>query len=315
MWKPNLVKPVIFIVGPTASGKTQLSIQIAKAIESEIISADSRYFYRMMDIGTAKPGSSEMDDIQHHLIDIANPDETISVAIFKQKVTSIINQMHLDQKTPIVVGGTGQYVHAILHNWEMPVVEADHRMRIILEKYAEKHGKLKLFEFLQKVDPDAAKLIDYRNLRRTVRALEVILKTGHRFSNQRKKESPIYSHKMIGIRWDRSILYQRIDDRIESMIENGFITEVRMLNDLGYSPDLPSMSAIGYREISAHIQGAISLDEAIMLMKRNSRTYVRRQANWFKDNDPNIHWFEGRELDIHKIVETLESNHGWIIPG
>lgn len=315
MWKPDLEKPVIFIVGPTASGKTQLSIQIARAIGSEIISADSRYFYRMMDIGTAKPDASEMDNIRHHLIDIADPDETISVALFKQKVAEIIDQMHLNEKIPIVVGGTGQYIHAILHNWEMPVVEADHRMRIILEQYAEHYGKLKLFEFLQKVDPEAAKIIDYRNLRRTVRAVEVILKTGQRFSNQRKRESPIYSHKMIGIRWDRSILYQRIDDRIEKMIENGFIKEVRMLNELGYSPDLPSMSGIGYREITAYIHGEISLDEAIMLMKRNSRTYVRRQANWFKDNDPTIQWFEGSELDIQKIIENLKSDQGWIRPG
>lgn len=314
MWKPDLLKPVIFIVGPTASGKTNLSIQIAQAINSEIISADSRYFYRMMDIGTAKPHVKEMENIKHYMIDIADPDETISLAIFKQNVTNIIGQMHKEWKVPIIVGGTGQYVHAVLHNWEMPVAEADHRLRNHLEKYAENHGKLKLYEFLQKVDPEAAKFIDYRNLRRTIRAVEVMIKTGHRFSNQRRKESPIYSHKIIGIRWDRSVLYQRIDERIKKMMESGFIDEVKRLHDLGYSSALPSMSAIGYREITGYIQGKISLDEAVVLMKRNSRTYVRRQANWFKDSDPDIRWFDGNELDFQRIINFLKSENGWIKP-
>ncbi len=312
MWKLDLLKPVIFIVGPTASGKTRLSIQIAKALGSEIISADSRYFYRMMNIGTAKPGLAEMGNIKHHMINIADPDETISVAVFKQDITKLIGQMHQEHKIPIVVGGTGQYVHAVLHNWEMPEVEADHRLRSQLEKYAENLGKLKLYEFLQKIDPQAAKLIDYRNLRRTIRAIEVMLKTGERFSNQRRKLPPIFSHKIIGIRWDRSILYKRIDDRIEKMIENGIIEEVKKLQNLGYSPTLPSMSAIGYREIAGFIQGDITLDEAILLMKRNSRTYVRRQANWFKDNDPNIRWFEGNDLVISKVVNYIKADVGWI---
>ncbi len=314
MWMPDLLNPVIFVVGPTASGKTNLSIQIAKALDSEIISADSRYFYRMMDIGTAKPDRKEMQNIKHHMIDIADPDETISLAIFKQDVTKIIDQMHQKRKVPIIVGGTGQYVHAVLHNWEMPAAEADYRLRDYLEAFAENHGKLKLYEFLEKVDPDAAKIIDYRNLRRTIRAIEVMLKTGHRFSIQRRKESTIYSHKTIGIRWDRSILYQRIDERIEKMIETGLIDEVKKLQNLGYSSALPSMSAIGYKEISKYIQGEISLDEAIVLIKRNSRTYVRRQANWFKADDPNIRWFDGDELDIQQIIDFLKSEEEWIKP-
>lgn len=314
MWKPDLIKPVIFIVGSTASGKTNLSIQIAKAIDSEIISADSRYFYRWMDIGTAKPHITEMDNIKHYMIDIADPDESISVATFKQQVTQIISQMHQEDKIPIVVGGTGQYVHAILHNWDMPVVEADSRLRKYLEIYTEKHGKLKLYNFLQQVDPDAARIIDYRNLRRTIRAIEVMIKTGQPFSQQRRKESPIYSHKIIGIQWERAILYQRIDDRIEKMIDMGFIKEVKRLLDLGYSSVLPSMSAIGYREITDYFHGEISLDEAIVLIKRNSRTYVRRQANWFKLNDPNIKWFDGPELDVQKVIEYLKLDVGWKIP-
>lgn len=314
MWMHNIQKPVIFIVGPTASGKTNLSIKLAITLNTEIISADSRYFYRKMDIGTAKPDANELANIKHHMIDIANPDETISVAIFKQQVTEIITNMHQESKIPIIVGGTGQYIHAILHNWEMSELASDKRLREILENYATLYGKLKLYEFLQKIDPEAAKIIDFRNLRRTVRAIEVIMKTGHRFSEQRRKEASIYNQKIIGIRWDRSILYQRIDHRIETMIQNGFIEEVRRLLDLGYSSDLPSMSAIGYRELAGYIKGENTLDEAIMLMKRNSREYVRRQANWFKANDPNIKWFEGDELDYRKIVDYIKSETGWIKP-
>ncbi|PKO10700.1 MAG: tRNA (adenosine(37)-N6)-dimethylallyltransferase MiaA [Chloroflexi bacterium HGW-Chloroflexi-2] len=314
MWKRNLEKPVIFIVGPTASGKTTLSIQLATILNTEVISADSRYFYRMMDIGTAKPDENEMGNIKHHMINIADPDETISVAVFKEQVTEIIAKMHQESKIPIVVGGTGQYIHAILHNWEMPELESDHELRELLENYAERFGKLKLYEFLQKVDPEAAKIIDFRNLRRTVRAIEVMLKTGYRFSEQRKQQASCYSQKIIGIRWDRSVLYQRIDGRIEKMIENGFIEEVRRLIDLGYSSKLPSMSAIGYRELAGYIQGENSLEEAIILMKRNSRTYVRRQSNWFKDNDPNIKWFESDGLDYRIVVDYIKSEGGWIKP-
>lgn len=314
MWKLSLQKPVIFIVGPTASGKTNLSIQLATILNTEIISADSRYFYRMMNIGTAKPDANEMANIKHHMIDIANPDETISVAVFKQKLTEIITNLHQESKIPIVVGGTGQYIHAILHNWEMPELASDQRLREILENYATLYGKLKLYDFLQKIDPEAAKIIDFRNLRRTVRAIEVIMKTGHRFSEQRRKEASIYNQKIIGIHWDRDVLYQRIDHRIETMIQNGFIEEVKRLLDLGYSSDLPSMSAIGYRELAGYIQGENTLEEAIILMKRNSRTYVRRQANWFKDNDPNIKWFEGGELDYRKVVDYIKSEAGWMKP-
>jgi len=314
MLLPDLEKPVIFIVGPTASGKTSLSIQLAKRFDSEIISADSRYFYRKMDIGTAKPSNEELGTVKHYLIDIADPDESVSVAEFKQAVNKIISNLHNRNKIPFVVGGTGQYIHAILKNWKMPEIEADHQLRIILERFAEQHGKLRLFEFLEKFDPDSARLIDYRNVRRTIRAVEVMLKTGQKFSAQRSKEGSPFSKKIIGIYWTREVLYQRIDQRIEMMIENGFIDEVRTLLASNYSPDLPSMSAIGYREIVAFIRGEISLDEAIVLMKRNSRQFVRRQANWFKENDPDIKWFEGNSLNLLNIGDYLISEQGWIRP-
>ena len=309
---PELEQPVIFIVGPTASGKTGLSIQLAKFFDSEVISADSRYFYRKMNIGTAKPNEEELDSVKHYMIDIADPDETLSVAEFKLMVTEIISKTHQQKKIPIVVGGTGQYIHALLNNWGMPEIEADHKLRENLENYAKLYGKFRLFEFLNKFDPDSARIIDYRNLRRTIRAVEVMLKTGQKFSDQRAKKASPYSKKIIGIHWSREVLYQRIDDRIEMMIKNGFIDEVRLLLDIGYSSDIPSMSAIGYREIAAFICGEITLDEACVLMRRNSRQYVRRQANWFKENDPEIKWFDGESLEIRHVVNYLISDQNWI---
>jgi len=222
----EVAKPVIFLVGPTASGKTSLSIQIAKFLETEIISADSRYFYCKMDIGTAKPSLKEMDGIRHHMIDIADPSETISVAFFKEETEKIISDLHEKQKIPIVVGGTGQYIHAIIHNWSMPQIEPEPKLREFLEKYAAEHGKEKLYKYLEKYDPEAAEIIDFRNVRRTIRAIEVIIKTGRRFSTLRKASTSLYDQKIIGIHWDREELYRRIDQRIEEMIANGFIEEV-----------------------------------------------------------------------------------------
>ena len=314
MLQGELVQPVLFIVGATASGKTDLSIKLAKYFGTEIISADSRYFYKTMNIGTAKPGKSETGNIIHHQVDIADPDETISVAEYKLQVTSIIDHLHRQGMFPIVVGGTGQYVHAILHNWKMPVVEPDLLLREKLENYANKHGKLKLFEILAKIDPESASIIDYRNSRRTIRALEVIFKTGIRFSEQRQKDLSPYTTKIIGINWSREELYQRIDQRIARMIDQGLIEEVESLLNRGYSMDLPSMSAIGYREIARYLKKESSLDEAIILMKRNSRRYVRRQANWFKTNDPEIRWFEGNNLNFNLVVEYIEGNSGWKKP-
>lgn len=310
----KLIRPVLFIIGPTASGKTDLSIKLAEYLDTEVISADSRYFYRMMNIGTAKPGKDETGNIIHHMIDIADPDETISVAEYKLKVTPILEGLHSRKKIPMIVGGTGQYVHAILHNWTMPVVEPDFKLREILEEYAKKNGKLRLFEVLEKIDPDAAKIIDYRNLRRTIRALEVILKTGYRFSAQRQKDLSPYSTKLIGNNWPREVLYERIDQRIKQMIDQGFIEEVEILLSKGYSIDLPSMSAIGYREIASYLQNEITLDEAIILMKRNSRRYVRRQANWFKIDDPDIKWFESKAIDLSSIIKFIKSETEWKIP-
>jgi len=283
--------PVTVIVGPTAVGKTAFAIELAKIANAEIVSADSRYFYRGMDIGTAKPTPEERQSIPHHLIDVANPDETWSLALFQQKAYDAITSIHERGKNVIVVGGTGQYIRALLQGWSPPTMEVDLVMRAVLEDWANEIGPMEIHKKLAILDPIAAGKIDYRNVRRTIRALEVIFGSGQRFSEQRKVTESPYSFLILGLNRSRSSLYQRIDQRIDQMIRQGFIEEVAGLLEKGYSPALPSMSAIGYREISAYLNHEISLDEAIRLIKQRTRNFVRRQANWFKTNDPQIHWF------------------------
>ena len=283
--------PVTVIVGPTAVGKTAFAIELAKIANAEIVSADSRYFYRGMDIGTAKPTPEERQSIPHHLIDVADPDETWSLALFQQKAYDAIASIHERGKNVIVVGGTGQYIRALLQGWSPPTMEADLVMRAVLEDWANEIGPMEIHKKLAILDPIAAEKIDYRNVRRTIRALEVIFGSGQRFSEQRKVTESPYSFLILGLNRSRSSLYQRIDQRIDQMIRQGFIEEVAGLLEKGYSPTLPSMSAIGYREISAYLNHEISLDEAIRLIKQRTRNFVRRQANWFKTNDPQIHWF------------------------
>jgi len=314
MFWNNIVNPLIIIVGPTASGKTALSIELARAINGEIVSADSRYFYRDMNIGTAKPSELEMKSVQHHLIDVANPDETWSLAKFQKEALRVIDQILQGEKFPILVGGTGQYIYSVMHAWSMPAQERNDQLRRILENAKFDSGRDNLYEFLKKVDPTAASQIDQRNFRRTLRAVEVILLTGRRFSDQRSVSSSKYSRKMIGLKVERSELYARIDQRIENMIENGLIDEVEKLISKGYSPINSSMSAIGYREIYQYINGTINLEEAIRLMKRNTREFVRRQANWFKENDDQIRWFHHHDELLEEIISYLKSDYGWQKP-
>jgi tRNA dimethylallyltransferase len=304
-------KPVVLLVGPTAVGKTALSLEIAQALQAEIISADSRLFYRGMDIGTAKPSLAERGDIPHHLIDVADPDETWSLALFQREARAIIADIQARGKLPLVVGGTGQYVRAISEGWQVPAQQPDTHMRAALEDWAQEIGAEGLHQRLALLDPTAAAAIDWRNQRRTVRALEVIFNSGRRFSAQRTKGSLPYQYKMIGLKRERPDLYERVDARIEQMLADGFEKEVRALLEKGYSPDAPALSAIGYREMIEYVQGKISLDEAVMLIKRRTRVFVRRQANWFKESDPRIRWFDAARDNDQAIIEFIMSGEGW----
>jgi tRNA dimethylallyltransferase len=272
-------------------------------MNGEIISADSRLFYRGMDIGTAKPSRAELARVPHYLIDIVNPDETLSLAVFQEKAKSIIADIHARGKLPFLVGGTGQYVRAVTQGWTPPEVTADERLRCVLEKLKEERGLEWLHARLQSLDPEAAAKIDARNVRRMVRALEVILTTGRKFSEQRGQVDSPYHLITIGLTRPRPELYQRVDERIDLMFANGLVDEVKGLLEKGYSPTLPSMSAIGYRECVSVVKGKLTIDQAKVEMKRVTRIFVRRQANWFKESDPNIKWFKV-ENGVGKEIET-----------
>lgn len=299
--------PLILIVGPTAVGKTDLAIQLANRMNGEIVSADSRLFYRGMDIGTAKPTQEEMQRVPHHLIDIANPDETLSLAVFQQKAAEIIADIHSRKKLPFLVGGTGQYVRAVTQGWSPPEVEPDEALRSELEKEVEEKGIYWLHDGLKTLDPQAAENIDARNYRRTIRALEVILTTGKKFSEQRGQSESPYHLITVGLTRPRVELYERVDKRIDMMFANGFLEEVRNLLAKGYSPSLSTMSAIGYRECIRVLHGELSEERAKAEIRRATRVFVRRQANWFKESDPNIRWFrveEGVTDSIHAYIQS-----------
>ena len=305
-------KPVVVLVGPTAVGKTALSLQVAEALQAEIISADSRLFYRGMDIGTAKPTPAERGDIPHYLIDVADPDQTWSLALFQREAKAIIADIQARGKLPLVVGGTGQYVRAITEGWQVPAQQPDTRMRAALESWAAEIGGEELHRRLALLDPQAAHAIDWRNQRRTVRALEVIFNSGRPFSAQRTKGSLPYQYKLIGLKRDRTDLYARVDARIEGMLVDGFEMEVRALLDKGYSAEAPALSAIGYREMIEYVQGKISLEEAVLLIKRRTRVFVRRQANWFKESDARIRWFDAARVTGEAIIDFIMSGEGWL---
>lgn len=296
-------QPLVLIVGPTAVGKTELAIQMAERLDGEIVSADSRLFYRGMDIGTAKPSREEQARVPHHLIDIAEPDEILSLAVFQQKAHEAIAQIHARNKLPLLVGGTGQYIRAVTEGWTPPEVVPNEQLRNELEAEKETHGIYWLHDKLKALDEEAAGKIDARNYRRTIRALEVILTTGKKFSEQRGQSDAPYRLITIGLARPRPELYARVDARIEAMFANGFLDEVKGLVEKGYSPALPTMSAIGYRECVAVLEGRMKLEEAKQAIGRVTRVFVRRQANWFKESDPAIRWFNVEE-DVSRQVET-----------
>ncbi|MGH2582402.1 MAG: tRNA (adenosine(37)-N6)-dimethylallyltransferase MiaA [Anaerolineales bacterium] len=299
--------PLVALLGPTAVGKTEIAIEIAQYIGGEIVSADSRLFYQGMDIGTAKPTAHQRKRVPHHLIDVAEPDEIWSLAQFQAAAHQTIADIHKRGRVPIVVGGTGQYLRALLEGWSPPSVPGNPDLRRALETWSSDIGKKALHARLAIVDQEAARKIDPRNQRRTLRALEVIFTTGKRFSDQKKKTETPYSVLEIGLTRPRVELYARIDARIDRMLQEGWLDEVSKLLAKGYSPELPSLSAIGYKELVQHLNGEISLDEATTAIKRRTRQFVRRQAAWFKPKDPNIYWVDVSFPDsISKIENRIK---------
>jgi len=303
------MEKLVILVGPTASGKTSTAIAIAKELGAEIISADSRYFYQELEIGTAKPTLEEMGSIPHYLIDVTSLNEEWNLAIFQERVKEIIQDINSRGKIPILVGGTGQYIRAVTEGWKIPKQIPDKKIRDALINWANQIGSEQLHKRLAVIDPEAAKNIDHRNMRRTIRALEVIFLTGSRFSEQRKKLPVSYDLLTLGIAMPRSELYARIDARIDQMILDGFIEEVKHLLSQGFRAQLLKIGPIGYQEITRFLDGEITLEDAILLIRRKTRLFVRRQANWFKPDGPEIKWFQYDEQVVKKMVDYIHFHY------
>ncbi|CCQ93090.1 tRNA isopentenylpyrophosphate transferase [[Clostridium] ultunense Esp] len=285
-------KDLLALVGPTAVGKTALSIDLAKKINGEIISSDSMQIYKYMDIGTAKIRKEEMEDIPHYLIDIVYPDEEFTVADYKYNAEKYINEINNAGKMPIIVGGTGLYLNSLVYELKFTRVEPNEKFRKKYNEIADIHGNQYLFEKLCKVDEISAKRINPNDRKRIIRALEIYYETGKPMSYYNKdfrKEVDKYNLAMIGLTMDRTTLYSRINKRVDMMIIEGLVEEVNKLLAMGYNKELVSMQGIGYKEIIWYLEGNLSLNEAIEILKRNTRRFAKRQLTWFKRDD-RIYW-------------------------
>jgi tRNA dimethylallyltransferase len=297
---------LIAIEGPTAVGKTALAIELAERFDGEIIGADSRQVYRFMDIGSATPTSAERSRVPHHLIDIVAPDETLTLGQYKELATGCIYDIVRRGKLPLIVGGTGLYLKAIIEGWTIPEVAPDYALRERLLADASAQGNAALYEKLLAVDPVAAGKVDPRNVRRVVRYLEVYHATGQPISSRQHKIAPPYDLLQIGLTLPRAELYQRIDARVDAMMAQGLLDEVRRLVDMGYDPDLPALSGFGYRQLIRHVLGGISLTDAIEETKKESRRFVRRQYAWFPLADQNILWLHAGNGAVTQASEAVE---------
>lgn len=297
--------PLLVLVGPTGVGKTALAVLLARRLGGEIVSADSRQVYRDMDIGTAKPTPEEQAQARHHLIDIVDPDKDFGLATYQELAYAAIDDIFERNLTPLLVGGTGQYVRAVVEGWNIPRVPPDETLRDELFAQAEREGHQALYEKLLALDPTAQKLIDARNVRRVVRALEVCLKSGRPFSEQRGQSPPPYRVVQIGLTLEREALYRRIDARIEQMIARGLVGEVQTLLDRGYDWTLPALSSLGYGQFKGYFEGTTSLDDCVALIKKETRRFIRHQYNWFRLGDPSIHWFDASETSPEQIASSI----------
>lgn len=299
--------PLIVIVGPTGVGKTALAVRLALTVGGEIVSADSRQVYRYMDVGTAKPTAQERAQVPHHLIDVVDPDQTLTLAEYRELATAAIADIAGRRRVPLLVGGTGLYVRAVAEGWTVPRVPPNPVLRQLLLERAEKEGAAALYAELQAVDAPAAARIDPRNVRRVVRALEVYHGSGQPISAQQRRERPPYRALWIGLTMPRGELYARVDARIERMLAAGWVREVEDLVTRGYSLELPALSALGYREIGCYLRGETSLEEAVALIKRHTRRFIRHQYAWFGLADPRLHWFDASQPCLGAVWELVQS--------
>ncbi|MFC2058167.1 tRNA (adenosine(37)-N6)-dimethylallyltransferase MiaA [Chloroflexota bacterium] len=297
---------LITILGPTAVGKSSLALELCQELNGEIVSADSRQVYRYMDIGTAKASQEEQALVPHHLIDVVNPDQDFSLALYQKITLEAIAGIERKEKKPFLVGGSGLYVWSLVEGWRIPQVPPDLDFRKELEDRAQSQGGEDLHSELKKLDPAAAESIDPRNIRRVIRALEVC-RQGANFSQLGGKK-PFFCPLIIGLTTERADLYQRIDNRVDIMIKQGLLKETQGLVDRGYGFDLPAMSGLGYRQIGSFLKGEIDLPTAIEKIKFETHRFARRQYSWFRLGDERIHWFDIRNDfrdDVYSLIQDF----------
>ncbi len=301
--KENLV----VILGPTAAGKTSLSLLLAEDFHAEIISGDSMQVYRGMDIGTAKVSREERARIPHHLIDIHDPDHDFSVAEFQERATRLITEINQRGKLPMIVGGTGLYIESVTHRFRFAEAGQDESFRLKYQQYADEHGNEALHQRLSDIDPETAQRLHPNDRKRIIRALEIYHLTGQPMSRFQEKEkvSP-YHLLMIGLSMERDLLYQRINQRVDQMIEEGLVDEVKRLLTEGYDPSLTSMQGLGYKELVPYIKGEDpSLEHAVELIKKRTRNFAKRQLSWFRRMEE-IHWFDlSQRENWQEVVENI----------
>ena len=312
---------LVILTGPTAVGKTSASIAIAKALDGEIVSADSMQIYKYMDIGTAKATLEEMEGIPHHLTDFLEPDSDFSAAIYSEMAKSIISDINSRGKLPIVVGGTGLYINSLVYDLEFGKIDPQPDYRAELEDIVREHGGEQLLLMLSEVDPVSASKLGSRDIKRIMRALEVFKVTGEPLSNQGgsfRKETESYDLSMYCLNMDRKKLYDRIDLRVDQMMDSGLITEVKSLIERGYHKDLQAMQGIGYKELCQYLDGECTLQEAVDRIKQGSRNYAKRQLTWFR-RDNRIKWVDVDDYedkaDLHSflirdILKVLNNKEG-----
>lgn len=295
---------IIVIVGATASGKSKLAIQLAKSLRTEIINADSRLFYRGLDIGTAKPNKQELSSTKHHMIDILNPNENFTINDFLILAKKIINSLHRQKQIPIIIGGSGQYIWSLIEGWNIPEVKPNLKLRTNLEKKLKLHGINHLQNLLKDLSEKLYNQTDLLNPRRVIRSIEI----ANSFIDdkvQKDQEEP-YDAIILGLNVDRTLLHKRVISRVDNMLLDGFLEEVKTLIDKGYDASLQSMSSIGYKEFIKFIDGEWSKDEAIKKTIISTNKLIRHQNNWFKQSDPRIDWFdfnnEEKSLDLIKTA-------------
>lgn len=301
---PEMDQPLIILTGPTAVGKSALALDLAAHFKGEIISADSRTVYRGLDIATAKPSLEDRQRLPHHLLDLVEPDAEFNLPDFLEQATRAIATCLTESKLPFLVGGTVLYLNALVEGWQVPRVAPSQALREQLEREAAERGSEALYADLKQLDPAAAEHINPLNIRRIVRALEVYHSTGRLFSEVQGKQAPPYRVLKIGLTLEREVLYRRADQRIEKMFEAGLVQEVEGVLAAGYSPQLPSMSSVGYQQVILYLKGDISLEEAKSRMRFATHRYIRQQYTWFR-RDPALHWLDAADPGLFQAAVSL----------